>query len=78
MVQNAYSDASFVVIRTASEEYDRYIKSVIEKKTFYESDDDPVRWFDESSIYSNIENGLGIFAAYNEQEFYSNIYMLEQ
>ena len=77
MVQNAYSDASFVVIRTASEEYDRYIKSVIEKKTFYESDDDPVRWFDESSIYSNIENGLGIFAAYNEQEFYSNIYMLE-
>lgn len=71
-VQHPSSEASFVVFRSVSEEYDRYLKSIIEKMTFYESEADPVQWFDESVIYSNIENGLGIFGAYRQKAFYYN------
>jgi hypothetical protein len=63
------------VMRSASAEYDRYLKSILEKLKFYEDPDDPARWFDETVIFSNIENGLGIFAAYWQQDFYyNNIY----
>lgn len=70
-VQHRVRGATFVVFHHVSTEYDRYLKTVYEKKTFYENDD-PVRWFDENSIYSNIENGLGIFGAYVEEAFYYN------
>ncbi len=73
----AYGEAwaSFIVMRSASTEYDRYLKSILEKLKFYEDPDDPARWFDETVIFSNIENGLGIFAAYWQQDFYyNNIY----
>ena len=59
-------------MRSASAEYDRYLKSILEKLKFYEDPDDPARWFDETVIFSNIENGLGIFAAYWQQAFYYN------
>ncbi|MDO4771165.1 DUF4249 family protein [Porphyromonas sp.] len=62
--------ATFVVFRYCSVEYDLYLKSVIEKKTFYEVEDDPTAWFDQSVIYSNIENGLGLFGAYHQESFY--------
>ena len=62
----------FIVMRSASAEYDRYLKSILEKLKFYEDPDDPARWFDETVIFSNIENGLGIFAAYWQQDFYYN------
>ncbi|MCD8164956.1 MAG: DUF4249 domain-containing protein [Bacteroides sp.] len=50
--------------RAASPEYDKYLKTSIQKMMVYQSFDDPSQWFDETMIYSNIENGLGIFGAY--------------
>lgn len=70
VVQHAPSRASFVVFRAASQEYDRYLRSVVEKMIFYESEDDPAAWFDQTTIYSNIEHGLGIFAAYYQTAYY--------
>ncbi|NOU60937.1 DUF4249 family protein [Marinifilum caeruleilacunae] len=52
--------------RAASPEYDRYLKSSIQKILVYEASEDPSQWFDENEVYSNIENGLGIFAAYSD------------
>lgn len=57
---------------TASYEYDRYMKTSIEKMNLYRDEDDPIQWFDEQTIYSNIENGVGIFAAYYETTFRFN------
>ena len=70
VVQHAPVPASFVVFRAASAEYDSYLRSVVEKMLFYESEDDPAAWFDQTTIYSNIEHGLGIFAAYYQTAFY--------
>lgn len=56
-----------IVFRTSSEEYDRYMKSSVQKMMVYHVFDDPIQWFDENEIYTNIDNGLGIFAAYYEQ-----------
>lgn len=77
-VQHPQTETSFIVFRYCSVEYDRYLKSVMEKKTFYESEDDPAAWFDESVIYTNIENGLGIFGAYHQDSFYFNNTIIEQ
>jgi hypothetical protein len=60
----------FIVFRTASEEYDRYLKSVCQKIKAHLDEDDPVQWFEQIRIYSNIENGLGIFGAYNQISYY--------
>ena len=70
VVQHPSAEASFVVFRAASAEYDSYLRSVVEKMLFYESEDDPAAWFDQTTIYSNIEHGLGIFAAYYQTAFY--------
>lgn len=72
-VQPYPHEATYVVFRAASVEYDRYLKSVMEKMFFYEAEDDPAQWFDENTIYSNIENGLGIFGAYSKISFYNRI-----
>jgi hypothetical protein len=69
-LQATYEDFSFVVFRTASEEYDRYLKTSLQKMFLYIDETDPGTWFDESRIYSNIQNGIGIFAAYNDQYFF--------
>ncbi len=61
-----------VFIRTASQEYDRYLKTSLQKMLVYEAFDDDTQWFDENDIYSNIPNGLGIFAAYNDQTIVYN------
>lgn len=66
----SYDGYYFVVLRNASAEYDRYMKSVLEKMQFCEDRSDPARWFDESTIYSNTENALGIFGAYYQLSFY--------
>ncbi len=49
--------------RAVSPEYDAYLKSSIQKMLVYSSFDDPSSWFDENEVYSNIQNGLGIFGA---------------
>lgn len=70
VVQHAPVPASFVVFRAASAEYDRYLRSVIEKMLFYESEGDPSAWFEQTVVYSNIEHGLGIFGAYYQTAYY--------
>jgi hypothetical protein len=69
-LQTYFGLESFVCLRSASDEYDRYFKSSLQKMFVYQSEDDPAQWFDESRVYSNITNGTGIFAAYNEQLIY--------
>jgi len=71
-IQTSFGLNSMVFFRTASIEYDKYLKTSLEKMDIYTDEDDPARWFDESSIYSNINNGLGIFAAYSDVYFYYN------
>ncbi len=57
---------SLVFFRAASAEYDAYMKSSVQKMMVYDTFDDPSSWFDEDEIYTNIDNGLGIFAAYSD------------
>jgi hypothetical protein len=57
---------SLVVFRSVSAEYDQYMKSSVQKMMVYNTFDDPTQWFDENDIYTNINNGLGIFAAYSD------------
>lgn len=72
-VQTNYEEYSFIVVRTASSEYDQYLKTSLQKMFVYISEDDPSIGFDEGRIYSNIQNGIGIFAAcYDRYFFYVN------
>lgn len=66
-----------VVFRAVSPEYDQYLKSSIAKMLVYEAFDDPGQWLDESEIYSNIVNGVGIFGAYSDLMFNCNDYLPE-
>jgi len=62
-----------IEFRYVSEEYDKYLKSSLSKMIVYTTDeDDPEQWIDETQIYSNIVNGLGIFGAYNDIKLYCN------
>jgi len=69
-LQTNYGNYTFVFFRTASKEYDQYLKSSLLKMFVYRLEDDPAQWFDESKVYSNVINGTGIFAAYNDDCFY--------
>jgi len=71
-IQAGYSYYSYIFFRTVSDEYDRYLKSSIQKMNIYQDKDDPVHMFDESRVYSNIQNGTGIFGAYSEHLTYYN------
>ena len=71
-IQAGYSYYSYIYFRTVSEEYDLYLKSSIQKMNIYLDPDDPVHMFDESRVYSNIRNGVGIFGAYSEHLTYYN------
>ena len=64
-----------VVFQAVSDEYDQYLKSSLAKMLVYKSFNDPSQWLDESVIYSNIINGIGIFGAYNETKFNCNLGM---
>lgn len=59
----------FTVFRGVSQEYDLYLKSALQRILLYKNNDDPNIIFDESVIYSNIVNGVGIFGACNDTEF---------
>ncbi len=73
---NLYS--SIVVFRSVSNEYDNYLKSSIQKMLVYQSFDDPSQWLDESEIYSNIKNGVGIFGAYVDNLFNYNVHLPDE
>jgi len=77
-LQTIFGDYAFVFFRTASKEYDQYLKSSLQKLFVYQSENDPIQWFDENRVYSNIIHGTGIFAAYRDDYFYfSDDYMYE-
>ena len=63
-----------VVFRTPSEEYDRYLKTSLTKMMRFMKNDDPTTWLDETSVYNNINNGIGIFGAYYDIVMYCNEY----
>ena len=62
-----------VVFRSVSDEYDKYLKTSLAKMLVYQSFEDPTQWLDESEIFSNIENGVGIFGAYSDVMFNCNL-----
>lgn len=63
---------NFVFFRTASPEYDQYLKTSLQRMIVCSDEDDPGIWFDEGVVFSNIENGVGIFGAYSDSyHFYS-------
>ena len=57
-------DGSLVYFRSVSTEYDKYLKTSLQKIMAVHNEDDPTFWFDESKVYNNINGGLGIFGAY--------------
>ena len=69
-LQASYGEHSFVCFRTASLEYDKYLKTSFQKIWMRLDDSDPIIWFDETEVFSNINNGVGIFAAYSDR-FYN-------
>ena len=60
----------FLLFRTASKEYDGYMKSSLKKAFLFNEEYDISRWFDESRVYSNVKGGLGIFASYCDVIYY--------
>ena len=69
--EEGYSTATKIQIKliTASPEYDRYNKSNYEQKKMIIYDDFAALLYKPLSVYSNIENGLGIFAGFNEVDY---------
>ena len=58
---------TLVVFRFVSEEYDKYLRSSLLKMMSHIDKTDPTRWFDEYTVFGNVENGLGIFGAFSDQ-----------
>ena len=71
-VQSNYGFHTYICFRTSSSEYDKYLKSTLQKILMRMDPSDPSIWFDESNIYSNINNGMGIFGAYTDKYFRYN------
>jgi|SRR5574344_7735 hypothetical protein len=66
-LQTNFADHTYVCFQAASTEYDAYLKTSLQKTMNRLDPDDPIVWLDESNVYSNISQGLGIFAAYAER-----------
>lgn len=71
-LQTNYGNNSLINFRTASQEYDMYLKSSFQKILMRKDESDPLIWFDETRVYSNIINGVGIFASYTDNYFIYN------
>ncbi len=65
-VEGSFQERFFVVFRGVSEEYDRYLKTSVLKMMVYYEEDGPIVWLEDNIVYSNINNGLGIFGAYSD------------
>lgn len=68
-IETSNPDA-FIIFRAASKEYDTYMKSSLKKASLFNEEYDISRWFDESVVYSNVSNGLGVFASYSDTVYY--------
>lgn len=53
--------SSTLIVASVSEDYDKYIRSVIVDAMHHSDKDDVFAHLNEDQIYSNVENGLGIF-----------------
>ena len=71
-LQSLSGFSTLICFQTASEEYDRYMKTSFDKILMRLDETDPLIWFDETKVFSNIRNGTGIFAAYYEHFFNYN------
>jgi hypothetical protein len=71
-LQASFGFHTYICFRTASTEYDKYLKTSMQKILMRRDETDPGTWFDETKVYSNINNGTGIFAAYTDQYFNYN------
>lgn len=71
-IQTNYANHNLIGFRTCSIEYDKYLKSSFQKVLMRIDPDDPLIWFDQTNVYSNVSNGFGIFGAYNEKFFIYN------
>lgn len=72
-LKSDYFEQSIIFFRNASNEYDEYMRSSLKKALLFNEEYDISRWFDESSIYTNVKNGLGIFASYNDYIFVTHL-----
>jgi len=71
-LQAGFGMHTYICFRTASPEYDKYLKTSMQKILMRIDESDPGIWFDETKVFSNINNGTGIFAAYTDQYFKYN------
>jgi len=71
-LQTNYSIHTFVCFSTCSAEYDNYLKTSFQKILMRLDPSDPLIWFDETKVYSNVSNGVGIFGACSNQFFNYN------
>lgn len=67
-------EGSLVYFRSVSEEYDRYLKTSLQKVLAVQNEEDPTYWFDEGKVFSNVNGGLGIFGAYCDYVVQINYY----
>lgn len=68
-----YLDNSILAVRSMSDDYDLYLKSSYQKIDSYMGGD-ITDYFEENVIYSNWNNGVGIFGAYTESMILHNAY----
>lgn len=71
---NYDTDVEKIVVQliSANPEYDQYCKTLFRQELIKSYNDDPLSmmFYQPDEIYSNIENGLGIFAGVNQQNYY--------
>ena len=60
----------YTVVLNTSEHYDRYLKSSLQHFLLNEEFETPDPFSEPVRIYSNVEGGLGIFAAYNSTKIH--------
>lgn len=58
----------YVLFISPSEEYDKYLREVISMRMQQEAVGDYASLFSRKNVYTNIENGLGLFGARTEQK----------
>lgn len=62
--------AGYVLFKTVSHEYDRYLKAVAEYELLHEVSTDIVGIYQNTNTYTNIKGGVGIFGAEFNQKYY--------
>ncbi len=69
---NSNMEKLVVQLVSANPEYDQYCKTLYRQELIKSYNDDPLSmmFYQPDEIYSNIENGLGIFAGINQQNYY--------